>query len=116
MSTILPNRPKLNVGDDDRPRNRPRGGAVCVGGYYVDAAHVPPSASDKPYLGDRATTHVNPFRARARERQRRWGGQYAAPPTDTLSGEQEALLAFEAERMRLAGQRARLHDRSPKIA
>ncbi|MFO0790058.1 MAG: hypothetical protein U0805_11435 [Pirellulales bacterium] len=44
MSTAYPNRPKQDVGGRERPRTRPRVGAVCVWPYYVGATHVTSAA------------------------------------------------------------------------
>jgi hypothetical protein len=48
VNTRLQNNQFEDVGDCDRPRNRPRGDGWGVGGYYyVDAAHVPDPATDQ---------------------------------------------------------------------
>ena len=102
MNTTLSKQPNLNVGDCSLPRTRPRAGTLCVGGYYVDATHVPRPVPANDASRPRSTAHVeaNPWYERARQRLRQSkGGQHAAGKTD--SNQREALADFEAELLRL---------------
>lgn len=55
--------------------------------------------NNRPNRPDRP---VNPWHERARERQRRWGGQYRASQTDRLSDAEERWLEFEHARLTAA--------------
>ena len=57
-----------DVGGSRRPRVRPRGQAVCVGGYYVDAAHVTPTSVVTAGTRPRPTAHVEAWQDFERER------------------------------------------------
>jgi hypothetical protein len=90
-----------------RPRSGPPAHVVDVvrgGPLKGRTTHVPRHHDHAAYVvRSEATDHVNPFRERIRERQRRMGGQHAPSPTDTLGDDYEALVGFEAERAAVAG-------------
>lgn len=72
------------VGGVNRQPYRQRGAGVCVGGYYVDAAH-PHHAGQANDGGWRPpTADVNPFRERARRRLRGVGGINGRPDPSAL--------------------------------
>ena len=85
MNTSSANSQLAGVGGSNRPPFRPRGEGVCVGGYYVDAAHPPSPTLGDVGVGDAPTAHVNPFYQRASQRliERGYkGGQHATPKPD----------------------------------
>ena len=89
MNTYSLNSQFQDVGDNDRPRNRPRGVGRCGAAYYVGAAHVNDPATDQEHN-------------RPRQSPTSPGGQYRAPQgISTRDGITDAELR-EDHRRRLA--------------
>ena len=109
MSTHSLNQTNNHVGDDDRPRNRPRVGTLCVGVPKGGPPTTSTSMAVNEAIRPRKAAHVSdpepPTFDGLASAQFDTGGQHRAPSGDTTRPTNALFEWFERERLALANKR-----------